>query len=57
MASEVVLKIIFFSLILLAVVLEVIGDIFIKRWSIDGRYLLLYLGVIIYTKSPKCSNI
>lgn len=46
--AEIVLKLVFFGLIALAVVLEVIGDIFFKKWAIDSRSILLYAGLLIY---------
>ncbi len=48
MASEITLKFIFFGLIALAVVLEVVGDVFFKKWSIDNKNTLLYAGLLIY---------
>ena len=48
MTSEIALKFIFFSLIALAVALEVVGDIFFKKWSIDSKNILLYVGLLIY---------
>ena len=42
------LKIIFFMLIALAVLLEVAGDILFKKWSIGNKNILLVLGLIIY---------
>ena len=48
MASGIYLKIIFFSLIVLSVFFEVVGDIFFKKWSIDSKYFLLYTGLIFY---------
>ena len=48
MTSEIALKFIFFGLIVLAVALEVVGDIFFKKWSIDGKNVLLYVGLLIY---------
>ncbi|MFA4873053.1 MAG: SMR family transporter [Patescibacteria group bacterium] len=48
MTSEIALKFIFFGLIVLAVALEVTGDIFFKKWSIDSRNVLLYFGLLIY---------
>ncbi|MDD5416500.1 MAG: SMR family transporter [Candidatus Aenigmarchaeota archaeon] len=41
-------KIMFFILILLAVALEVAGDIFFKKWSIENKNILLLLGISIY---------
>ena len=48
MTSEIALKFIFFGLIALAVVLEIVGDIFLKKWSIDNKNILLYVGLLIY---------
>lgn len=48
MASEIALKFIFFGLIALSVVFEVVGDIFFKRWSIDNKNILVYIGLLIY---------
>ena len=48
MASTITLKIIFFGLIALAVTLEVVGDIFFKKWSIESKDILLYAGLLIY---------
>jgi multidrug transporter EmrE-like cation transporter len=48
MASEIALKFIFFGLITLAVALEVVGDIFFKKWSINNKNILLYAGLLIY---------
>lgn len=48
MSSEVTLKFIFFGLIILAVALEVVGDILFKKWSIGNKNILLYFGLLIY---------
>lgn len=48
MTSEITLKFIFFGLIILAVAFEVVGDIFFKKWSIDSKNILLYVGLLIY---------
>jgi len=48
MNSKIALKFIFFGLIALAVILEVVGDVFFKKWSIDNKNILLYLGLLIY---------
>ena len=48
MASEIILKITFFSLIILATVFEVVGDIFFKKWSIGSKNILLYIGLLAY---------
>lgn len=42
------LKVIFFILISAAVILEVIADIFLKKWALENRNLLLITGLIIY---------
>lgn len=42
------MKYIFFGLIALAVVLEVAGDIFFKKWALENKNLLLYIGLLIY---------
>lgn len=41
-------KLIFFSLIALAVVFEVAGDIFFKKWSLGGKSILLAAGLLVY---------
>jgi len=41
-------KIIFFILIISASVLEVIADLFLKKWSITGRNYVFAAGVVIY---------
>lgn len=48
MASESAFKFIFFGLIALAVALEVTGDILFKKWSIESKNVLLYIGLLIY---------
>ncbi|HRZ85522.1 MAG TPA: SMR family transporter [Candidatus Paceibacterota bacterium] len=48
MVTESSIKIIFFLLIGIAVLLEVIGDIFFKKWSINNRIILLIAGLLIY---------
>jgi len=48
MSSGFILKLLFFGLITLSVFFEVAGDIFFKKWSIDNKNILLYLGLIIY---------
>jgi len=42
------LKLTFFALLLAAVALEVIGDIFFKKWALENKNTLLVLGLIIY---------
>ncbi len=41
-------KIIFFILIIVAVVFEIIGDVLFKKWSVDTKNTLLYIGLLIY---------
>jgi len=41
-------KVIFLVLVALAVILEVIGDILFKKWSLENRQILIYLGLLIY---------
>jgi len=41
-------RLIFLSLIVLAVGLEVLGDIFFKKWSMNNKNLVLYVGLLIY---------
>ena len=48
MAPEIPLKFIFFGLIGLAVALEILGDIFFKKWSLENQNSLLVVGMIIY---------
>ena len=48
MASGFSLKLVFFGLILLAVLLEVIGDVILKKWALGGKNVLLMLGLLIY---------
>ena len=42
------IKIIFLILIVTASVLEVIADIFLKKWSINSRNILFISGLVIY---------
>jgi multidrug transporter EmrE-like cation transporter len=41
-------KLLFFILIISAVALEVAGDIFFKKWSLDSKNMLLAIGLIVY---------
>ncbi len=41
-------KLIFFGLIGLAVALEVIADIFFKKWALENRNMLLFFGLGFY---------
>ena len=48
MSSDAVLKITFLSLIAVAVLFEVAGDIFFKKWSVDNKSIFLYIGLLVY---------
>jgi small multidrug resistance pump len=48
MMSAQLIKIMFFCLIAVAVAFEVVGDVFFKRWSIEGKNVLLAVGLLIY---------
>ncbi|MDD5133614.1 MAG: SMR family transporter [Candidatus Nanoarchaeia archaeon] len=48
MNSELFVKFMFFGLIILAVTLEVIGDIFFKKFALENKNVLLIVGLIIY---------
>ena len=48
MTSEIHIKSIFFGLVILAVFLEVIGDVLFKRWTLENKNILLIIGLIIY---------
>src|SRR3989344_5142705 len=39
---------IFFLMIIVGVILEVLGDVFFKKWSLTNRNALLIIGLIIY---------
>lgn len=41
-------KLIFLFLIALAVGLEVFADIFFKKWSLENKQVVLYLGLVFY---------
>ena len=41
-------KFLFLGLILLGVLFEVVGDIFIKKWSLEQRNIFLIVGLLIY---------
>lgn len=42
------LKVIFFSLLITAVILEVIGDFYFKRWSLQNRAWMILIGFAFY---------
>lgn len=48
MSEKIITKFIFLGLIALAVVLEVIGDTFLKKWSLESKNLWLLIGLLIY---------
>ena len=41
-------KLLFFGLLLLAVILEVGADILFKKWSLDKKNILLVIGLALY---------
>jgi multidrug transporter EmrE-like cation transporter len=45
------MKVIFILLLLGGVLLEVVADIFLKKWSIENKALLLALGLALYIAS------
>ncbi len=46
--SIIEIKTIFIILIAIAVLLEVTGDIFFKKWTIQNKNILLIIGLLIY---------
>ena len=48
MATQLTTKFLFLGLIFLATMLEVAGDMFFKKWSIEQSSSLLYTGGILY---------
>ncbi len=48
MTQEITLKLIFFVLIGMAVILEVVADVFFKKWSLESRNTLFITGLLIY---------
>lgn len=48
MSSPVVVKFIFFGLLILGVIFEVMGDIFWKKWTIENKLWFFVVGLIIY---------
>lgn len=48
MLSPAVLKFTFFTLIVAAVGLEVVGDILFKKWAITNKNTLLLIGLLFY---------
>jgi multidrug transporter EmrE-like cation transporter len=41
-------KLAFFGLIIIGVLLEVAGDVFFKKWALEHKNVLLYIGLLIY---------
>lgn len=41
-------KTIFFIFIIIAAALEVIGDVFFKKWSINNKNIIIIIGLIFY---------
>ncbi len=48
MPQVLTIKYIFYILIAIAVVLEILADILFKKWSIENKNILLIIGLIIY---------
>jgi small multidrug resistance pump len=48
MQEEMLLKVVFFGLIILAVALEIGGDVLFKKWSLAGSNSMLYIGLGVY---------
>lgn len=48
MASNTELKFIFFGLIIAGVILESIGDILFKKWTLENKNSLFILGLLLY---------
>ncbi|OGH84995.1 MAG: hypothetical protein A2493_02710 [Candidatus Magasanikbacteria bacterium RIFOXYC12_FULL_33_11] len=41
-------KILFWILVSTGAVLEIIGDIFFKKWSIENKSILIWIGFLVY---------
>ena len=41
-------RIIFFTILLIAIFLEVIGDILFKKWALQSKTTMLIIGAILY---------
>lgn len=41
-------KIIFFILLTVGILLEVLGDIFFKKWAIQSKIVMLIIGALLY---------
>jgi multidrug transporter EmrE-like cation transporter len=49
MLPEIPLRYVFFGLILIAITLEIAGDILLKQWSMDNKHILFWIGLLIYS--------
>ncbi len=45
------MKYTFLALLVSGVILEVVADIFLKKWSIENKNLLMALGLVLYLAS------
>jgi multidrug transporter EmrE-like cation transporter len=43
------IKVLFFSLVFVAVLFEAAADIYFKKWSMESRNILLGIGMALYT--------
>jgi len=48
MENRIIYKLIFFGLIISAVVIEVVADILFKKWALANKNILLITGVFLY---------
>ena len=48
MSIEIYQKLIVYSLIFAGVILEVVGDVTFKKWSIDNKNIVLVFGLVVY---------
>lgn len=48
MATEVILKYAFFSLVTLSVIIEIAADVLFKKWSLTNNGWLFAIGIVIY---------
>lgn len=48
MQSTLVIKSLFFTLVILAAVLEASGDIILKKWTIEQKNMLFIAGLLVY---------
>lgn len=47
-------KILFWSFTLLGVGLEIAGDVFFKKWTLENKPLLMWAGFVIYSMGALC---